>query len=317
MATEKCNVSFQIRYTSSIPATDATAVLKYRIKDSLGSYTQQTITSVPASGGSISVSNIQASDDYEYILDLTANGIKATKTGFFQVGKCSPPYCEIPDIKRVYLGEEDRIIMEYPVDETDLYAIEYQIAKDDNFTNIVHVRIVMKSDYKPLEYIEMNDGTIDGETTYYIRARRHCSKSVVSAWSNIVEFRSGKKAAYIFEDAYCVSDAFKSPIDSEVMGASICWTARNPLLKTIKLSTPVPQIGSFIYLKDDVIPPKPAVPGSLMSFDEAGGPNSGFNERGIRWIRFGSDKLGNNPSIIYNVNPKTGEIVDIYSYCAS
>lgn len=193
MATEKCNVSFQIRYTSSIPATDATAVLKYRIKDSLGSYTQQTITSVPASGGSISVSNVQASDDYEYILDLTANGIKATKTGFFQVGKCSPPYCEIPDIKRVYLGEEDRIIMEYPVDETDLYAIEYQIAKDDNFTNIVHVRIVMKSDYKPLEYIEMNDGTIDGETTYYIRARRHCSKSVVSAWSNIVEFRSGKK----------------------------------------------------------------------------------------------------------------------------
>lgn len=101
------------------------------------------------------------------------------------------------------------------------------------------------------------------------------------------------------------------------MGASICWTARNPLLKTIKLSTPVPQIGSFIYLKDDVMPPKPAVPGSLMSFDEAGGPNSGFNERGIRWIRFGSDKLGNNPSIIYNVNPKTGEIVDIYSYCAS
>ena len=316
MATEKCNVSFQIRYTSSIPATGASAVLRYRIEGSMGSYAQYNIASV-TNGVAIDIPNIQASDDYEYILDLTANGISAQKTGVFQLGKCTPPFCEIPDIKKVFLGEEGQIIMEYSTDEADLYAIEYQIATDDKFTKIVHVRVIMGSDYKPLEYIEMNDGTIDGETTYYIRARRHCSKSVVSAWSNIVEFRSGKKDAYIFEDAYCVSDAFKSPTDSEAMGASICWTARNPLLKTIKLSTPVPKIGSFIYLKDDVTPPKHAIPGNLMSFDEAGGPNSGFNEKGIRWIRFGSDKLGNDPSIIYNVNPKTGEIVDIYSYCAS
>ncbi|WP_435523278.1 hypothetical protein [Chryseobacterium indoltheticum] len=90
------------------------------------------------------------------------------------------------------MGEEDRIIMDYFADEADLYAIEYQIATDDKFTKIVHVRIIMGSDYKPLEYIEMNDGTITNETVYYIRARRHCSASVVSAWSNIVSFRSGK-----------------------------------------------------------------------------------------------------------------------------
>lgn len=301
MATEKCNVSFQIRYTSSIPATDATAVLKYRIKDSLGSYTQQTITSVPASGGSISVSNVQASDDYEYILDLTANGIKATKTGFFQVGKCSPPYCEIPDIKRVYLGEEDRIIMEYPVDETDLYAIEYQIAKDDNFTNIVHVRIVMKSDYKPLEYIEMNDGTIDGETTYYIRARRHCSKSVVSAWSNIVEFKSGKWNTRKILEAYCLSGNLD--LDKKIIcQRGTIWK------KEVILNTPDPQIGSLIYLKDGITP---ATIGNLTEF-ESDNP-VGFNDHGIRWIRFENFER----DTIYNVEPRTGKIDGISSYCES
>lgn len=313
IATEKCNVSFQIRYTSSMPATGASAVLKYRIKGSMGSYFQYNIASV-TNGGTVEVPNVQSSGEYEYVLDLTANGITAQQTGFFQLGRCTPESCEIPDIKSVHLGEEDRIIMEYSANETGLYAIEYQIATDDIFTKIVHVRVIMGSDYTPIEYIEMNDGTINSETIYYIRARRHCSPSVVSAWSNVVEFSSGKKDAYIFEDAYCVSDKFNSPTDSEVMGASICWTARNPLLKTIKLSTSVPQKGSFIYLKDDVSPLIPAIPGKLISFDDpAGGASIGFNQSGIRWIRFGRD----SSYAIYNVNPKTGEIGDIYSYCAS
>lgn len=313
MATEKCNVSFQIRYTSSIPATGASAVLRYRIKNSIGSYSQYNIASV-TNGAAIEIPNIQASDDYEYILDLTANGISAQKTGVFQLGRCTPESCEIPDIKSVHLGEEDRIIMEYSANETGLYAIEYQIATDDIFTKIVHVRVIMGSDYTPIEYIEMNDGTITNETTYFIRARRHCSPSVVSAWSNIVEFRSGKwaavKAPYTFEDAYCVSGLFEDPLNVGEFKTSICWLERNPFMKTINLTTPKPEVmQSYIYLSDGITP---ATPENLSVFDTdeaTGGPNIGFRERGIRWIRFGSQ----NPAQIYEVETSTGLITKISS----
>lgn len=293
MATEKCNVSFQIRYTSSIPAIGASAVLKYRIKGSLGSYTQQTITSVPDNGGSISVPNVQASDDYEYILDLMANGIKATKTGFFQVGKCSPPPCEIPDIKKVFLGEEGQIIMEYSTDETDLYAIEYQIAKDDKFTNIVHVRVIMKSDYKPLEYIEMNDGTIANKTTYYIRARRHCSPSVVSAWSNVIEFQSGEWKNFL--ESYWLANGDDRSLD-------ICDGLENYAWKTnVTLSTPEPKAGSLIYLTN----------GKLAIRENIGNLNqnvpSKFKDNGIGWIRFSNV----TPSVVYIVEPKTAQILRV------
>lgn len=300
MATEKCNVSFQIRYTSSIPATGASAVLRYRIKNSTGSYSQYNIASV-TNGGSLEIPNFQASDDYEYILDLTANGVTARKTDFFYVGKCIPPYCEIPDIKRVYLGEEDRIIMEYPVDEVDLYAIEYQIATDDIFTKIVHVRVIIGSDYTPIEYIEMNDGTITNETTYYIRARRHCSPSVVSAWSNVVSFRSGKWNTRKILEAYCLPGNYD--LDKKIIcPRGTIWK------KEVILNTLNPQIGSLIYLKDGVTP---ATIGNLAEF-ESDNP-VGFNIYGIRWIRFEDSER----NTIYNVEPRTGKIDAISSYCES
>jgi hypothetical protein len=300
-ATTKCNISFQIYYTSSIPATGSTASFRYKIKGSLGSYTQHDITSVPVSGGTISIPNVQASGEYEYILDLSANGVSDTHTGTFIVEKCIPPACEIPAIERVYLGENDQIIMDYPVDETDLYAIEYQIATDDEFTNIVHVRVILGSDYKPTEYIEMNDGTITSETVYYIRARRHCSSSVVSAWSNVFGFRSGKWVIRKALEAYCL------PGNYDLDKKNICQTG-GVWKKEVILNTPEPQVGSLIYLSDGITS---AIPGKLMEF-ESDNP-VGFNDHGIQWIRF--EKPDRN--IIYNVESRTGQIIDISSYCES
>lgn len=300
MATEKCNVSFQIRYTSSIPATGASAVLRYRIKGSTGSYAQYNIASV-TNGGTIEVPNIQSSNEYEYILDLAANGVSAQQTGSFQLGRCTPVFCEIPDIKNVYLGEEDRIIMDYFTDEADLYAIEYQIATDDKFTNIVHVRVIMGSDYTPIEYIEMNDGTITNETAYYIRARRHCSASVVSAWSNIFSFRSGKWNTRKILEAYCLPGNYD--LDKKVIcQRGTIWK------KEVIVNTLNPQIGSLIYLKDGVTP---ATIGNLAEF-ESDNP-VGFNAYGIRWIRFEDSER----NTIYNVEPRTGKIDAISSYCES
>ncbi|MFL9833755.1 hypothetical protein [Chryseobacterium terrae] len=311
MATTKCNVSFQIRYTSSIPSTGATALLKYRIKNSGSSYAQYAITSVPNNGGTINIPGFQASGEYEYILDVTANGVTDQQTGFFQVGECSPPFCEVPTIKNLYLENNYQLVMDYLVDENNLETPEYQIATDAGFTKIIHFKVGFT--YEQIEHIDMSGGNIPETTSLYFRARKHCIPAGISDWSDVKTIRSGKRNSYVFEDAYCVSDAFKSPTDSEAMGASICWTDRNPFLKALRLSTPVPQTGSFIYLIDDVDPAKPAIPGNLQSFDQGGTPNIGFNERGIRWIRFGN----HNPEIIYNVDPKTGQILEISSYCTS
>ncbi|MGO4709140.1 hypothetical protein AB4Y90_08485, partial [Chryseobacterium sp. 2TAF14] len=305
----KCNVSFQIRYTSSIPATSASAVLRYRVKNSSGSYAQYSIASVPASGGTIDVPGFPDSGEYEYILDLTANGVSAQKTGFFLVGECSPPPCETPIIKNVYLRDNYQIVLDYSVDGANLETPEYQIATDPDFAKIIHFKVGF--DYQPIEYIDMSGGNIPDNTLLYIRARKHCSPAGISEWSGIKTVRSGRKGSYLFEDAYCVSDIYKSPTDPEPMGGmNICWNDRTPLLKTLRLSTPVPQRGSFIYLPDDVNPAIPAIPGNLASFDEAGEPSIGFNSKGIKWIRFGNY----DREVIYDVNPLTGQIIDISSF---
>lgn len=311
MAEAKCNISFAVDYTSSLPITDAAAVYKYRIKGSTDPYTEYSVNPAPVSGGWSVLHGIQSSGEYELVVKLTVNGVTAEKTGSFIVDKCNLPYCKVPSIERVYLGENDQIIMDYFVDETDLDTPEYQIATDADFKKIIHLRVGI--DYHPTEYIEMNDGNIPDGTTLYMRARKHCAPSGVSEWSNVIEFRSGKwvaSSAYTFGDAYCVSGEFENPMDSEAMGASICWTDRNPLIKTIRLSTSVPQKGSIIYLSNGITR---AIPGNLKSFDDEGGPNKGFDLKGIRWIRFGSY----NPSAIYSVDPKTGEIGDVSLYCTS
>lgn len=309
-ATTKCNVSFQIYYSTSISTTGATALLKYRIRGSAGSYTQHDITSVPVSGGTVSIPDIQASGEYEYILDLSANGVSDTHAGTFTVGKCSSPACAIPDIKRVYLGENDQITMEYSVDNTNLLTPEYQIATDSGFTNIIHFKAGFK--YEPIEYIDMTGGNIPDGTLLYMRVRKHCAPSGVSSWSNVVGFRSGKwsvvKAPYTFKDAYCVSGAFEDPTNVAEFKTSICWSARNPFIKTINLTTAKPQVmESYIYLSDGITP---AIPENLSVFDTdagTGGPNIGFRDRGIRWIRFESQ----NQYQIYEVEPSTGLITGI------
>lgn len=310
MATAKCNVSFQIHYTSSISTTGATALCKYRIKGSTGSYFQYPISPVPASGGLVTLSGIQTSGEYEYVIELTAGGVTAKQTGVFVVGECKAQTCEIPLINKIQVQENGQIVMDYVVNTTNLHTPEYQIATDADFKNIIHLKVGF--DFDPLEFINMNDGNIPDDTFLYIRARKHCAPSGVSDWSNTVGFRSGKwvvvKDTYTFADAYCVSGKFKDPTNSEEVGASICWSTRDLLMKKINLTTSVPQVMvSYIYLSDGVTR---AIPGNLKSFDEDGGTDTGFDLKGIRWVRFGS----HNPSTIYDVDPSTGLLIGVSTF---
>lgn len=296
----KCNISFRINYTSSIPISGATA--SYKIKGSANQYTKHIINPVPISGGLVTLPGIQASGEYDFIVELTANGVTTNQTGSFKVENCSPSFCEIPVINKISLESNGQIVLDYSVNTTNLSTPEYQIATDVDFKNIIHFKVGF--DFHPIEYIEMNNGNIPDDTTLYLRARKHCSPSGVSDWSNVVEFRSGKwavqRAPYTF-DAYCVSGKFEDPVTTE---AQICLTG-GTLLKKINLNTVTPQVGSFIYLSDGVTL---ALPPNLNSFD-TGGASSGYNDFGIKWIRFAND----NEYKIYDVE-KTGQIINISSY---
>lgn len=315
MATAACKVSFKIKYTSSQPITQATAY--YKIKNT-SSFTEYDLPTLPVSEVTlVELPEILTQGEYDLMVELDVNGVTATQTSSFQIGKCNLSSCAAPSIKNVYLGENDQIVMDYSLDTTNFYAVQYQIATDIDFNDIVQLKVIMAGDYNPTQYIEMNDGTITDNTQLYIRVRKYCSSSDVSDWSDVEGFTSGtwinQKVLYPF-DAYCVSDKFKAsnPTDIAEFKASICNKDRNPLMKKVKLTTSIPQEGSFIYT-NGFTPEKPAKPGSLASFDDPqGGVSTGFDQTGIRWIRF-----ENNPALIYNVNPATGQITGVSGYKCS
>lgn len=285
-----CKVDYD--YTSSEPITSSTA--HYKIRDSSGSYIEYTKNPAPSNGNEVALEGIQSADQYELTLTLTVNGTTDQEIVNFQVDKCDLTSCKPPSIHNIYLGVDDQIIMDYTVDSNSFYAVEYQLAKDDQFTDIVHFRVVMENNYNPTEYIEMNDGTIEQGTVYHVRARKHCSTSEVSGWSNLVKFTSGKWNSQIPVEAYLLPGNYdRDPI--------ICQTEDNWKGKVV-LNTPAPQVGTLIYLSDGVTS---AIPGNLTEFDS--NPPVGFNSQGIRWIRFPVF----DGSIVYDVNPQIGKIEGI------
>lgn len=298
-----CNISFSINYTSTTPVTGATA--SYRIKGSADPYTVHPVIPVPSSGSLVTLPEIQKSGEYELVIELTASGVVTKKTSSFKIGNCSDSVCKEPTINKVEVRENGQIVMDYTVDTANLATPEYQIATDIGFKNIIHFKVDF--DYSPQEYVYMDGGNIPDNTPLYIRARSHCeSPSGVSGWSNVVRFSSKvwavKKAPYTFDDVFCVSGKYRDPIDEVNLGASICWS-EGPLHKTVNLTTLVPQVGTGIYLSNGITP---AIPGNLAGF-ETGGASVGFNDQGIRWIRFS----GYNEYTIYDVDPSTGIIKGI------
>jgi hypothetical protein len=303
MAIATCNISFNINYTSSVPITGATA--SYRIKGSSDPYEVYIINPIPASGSLVTLPEILESGEYELLVELTASGVVTRKADTFKIGDCRTSTCEIPEIKDVQVQENGQIVINYSVNTTNLSTPEYQIATDPGFENVIHFRVGFT--YEPFENVFMDGGNIPENTTLYIRARKHCaSPSGVSGWSNVFEFvsktRNVKRAPHAFTDVFCVSGNFTNPTDTKQLGTSICWD-EGPLQKSINLTTPVPQVGAYIYLSDGTTP---AIPANLQSF-ETGSPNIGFKDKGIKWIRF----RNYNGNRIYDVEPSTGLITGV------
>ena len=302
MATAECKISFGIDYTSSVPVTNTAATVSYGIQ---GSGNPTVISNIDPNSV-VELPVIQTPGDYDLTVELSAGGVLATKTDSFTIGNCSSLSCKEQHINEIEIKNNGQIVMDYFVDPADLATPEYQIATDRYFNNIIQMKIDF--DYTPIENVFMNNGNYTYSRELYIRVRKHCFfKSVgisgVSGWSNVVNFTSGRwsmqKAPYTF-DAYCVSGKFEDPVYTD---AKICLTG-STLLKTINLNTVTPQVGSFIYLTDGATP---ALPPYLSSFD-TGGASVGFNENGIRWVRFAND----NENKIYEVE-KNGRIIGVSS----
>lgn len=294
MAAANCKVVCKVDYdyTSSEPITSSTA--HYKIKDSSGSYIEYTKDPAPPNGNEVALEGIQSADQYELTLTLTVNGTTDQEVVNFQVDRCDLTSCKTPYIDEIYLGANDQIMMKYTVDSNNFYAVEYQIAKDDKFTDIVHFRLVMGNDYNPTERIEMNDGTLQQNTVYYIRARKHCSRSEVSVWSNVIRFTSGKWSGQKVLDVNCL--ATFDDLDKD-----ICFGVNDYVWKTkVTLNTSVLNIGSLIYLTNG----KLAIKENLQSLGSVV-PDK-FKNNGIQWIRFSSI----TPNMVYVVKPETAEIVD-------
>lgn len=295
MEAAKCKVVCKVDYdyAPSVPITSSTA--HYKIKDSSGSSIEYTKNVFPSSGDEVTLEGIQSADEYELTLTLNINGATDQKIVNFNVDNCNLTSCKTPSIDNVSLGANDQIIMTYTVDNNNLYAAEYQIATDSQFTDIVHFRVIMGNYYSPTEYIEMNDGTIEQGTAYYIRARKHCSTSEVSGWSTVVKFTSGKWNSQKVLDANCLANY-------DDLDRDICFGTRDYAWKTkVALNTSTPNIGSLIYLTNGKI----AIPENIKILDQTVPVR--FKDYGIKWIRFSSV----TPNVVYVVDPEKGEILDI------
>jgi len=96
MAVAKCNISFDVNFTSSLPITKAIASYKM---NTAGSYTdvQIPLPAVPYTGSSFSVTlpEIQNQGEYTLVVILTAqDGTVAKKESSFKIGNCpgrNPP----------------------------------------------------------------------------------------------------------------------------------------------------------------------------------------------------------------------------------
>ncbi|PWN64223.1 hypothetical protein [Chryseobacterium viscerum] len=291
MIGSKCDVSFNIKYNSSEAITKA--VVNYEYPPASGTIVTYDIDNpLPQSGDKVELKDIQIPGTYHLEVKLAIGNVTAKTNATLVVDRCTAPSsCGAPVIKSVEVLKDGQIVMDYWVDINDFVTLEYQIATDSNFTNIIYVKGAF--DYAQLEYIDMKSGKIPNNTQLYIRIRKYCKSNGISDWSNVITFQSG---------------TWRNPLEARCQASGddliedICYGDRDPILKIeVALSTDKPMIGSLIYLNNDLL----AIPENIKKLYQNAPDN--FKNNGILWIRFSSI----NPSFIYLVKSETAEIVDV------
>lgn len=139
MATETCNISFKVDYTSSKPIKSVIAYYKNKNGSPSDPYSEYNINPIPSSSDTVKLPFIQDEGDYELIVELMdEDGVIAKETSSFKIGNCSGDKPKVSIKWRDNSGTEDRICTTSNCEE---YVISANYSDADNNINTVEVFI--------------------------------------------------------------------------------------------------------------------------------------------------------------------------------
>lgn len=285
-----CNASFNIKYHSSEPVKKM--YVSYRDPE-LGTDVTHDIYPVPQNDTDVVLDKyIKTPDNYNLKIGLEIDSVATWIDATLPVVRCTPTPCEVPAIKSVHALENGQLVMEYYVGTGELVTVEYQIARDIGFSQIIYTK--GGGDYARIEYIDMKNALIPNNTQLYMRVRKYCPHNGISDWQERpFPFTSGRWSNPI--DAYCLTGEHGRNEDICYGTSDIAWKTK------VTFNTDTPAAGTIIYLTNNL----PASKENIAKLDDT--VDDKFKEFGIRWIRFPSFSTQN----IYVVEPGTGKILGI------
>ena len=225
--------------------------------------------------------------------------------------------CDTPYINSIVpSGNTPLTIIGFTMQNTSPAGIEYEVATDSSFTNIVltgvSTTINTLAEGKYSIDIPFNATPYEPYTTY-VRIRKKCTNTNVSSWSIPSTITRGSAswgsgvgvAPYSYNPVVVIPGNYSTPILNDPQGSnnySICFTG-NSFTANVKIDTEFPQAGTQLFLNDGVTK---AIPGNIPN--DAWGVAGECNVSGIKWIRFTSS----NSAIagkVWDVDPSTGIII--------
>ena len=230
--------------------------------------------------------------------------------------------CDTPYLNSVVpSGNTPLTILGFTMQNTSPIGIEYEVATDSSFTNIILTGVITTINTPAgggySIDIPFNATPYEAYTTY-VRLRKKCTNTNVSNWSAPLTITSGNAswgsgvgvAPYNFNPVAVIPANYSTPVVNDPQGTnnySICSTG-NQFTANVKIDTATPQVGTQIFLNDGITK---AIPGNIPN--DYCGVGEALHTSGIRWIRFTSS----NPGIlgmVWNVEPSTGKIVSLSNY---
>ena len=226
--------------------------------------------------------------------------------------------CDIPVLTSITTNANTELtILKFTMQNTSPAGIEYQVATESpSFTSVILTGVITTINTPAGGGYSIDipfNATPYVPYTTYVRIRKKCTNTDISAWSIPLTITSGSAswgsgvgvAPYEFNPVVVIPGNYTTPVLNDPQGSnnySICMTG-NSFTTNVKIDTEFPQVGTQIFLNDGVTK---AIPDNIPN--DYCGVGEDLHTSGIRWIRFTSS----NPAItnkVWDVNPSTGKII--------
>ena len=175
--------------------------------------------------------------------------------------------CDIPVLTSVVTSANTSLtILGFTMQNTNPVGIEYEVATDSSFTNIILTGVITTINTPAGGGYSIDipfNATPYVPYTTYVRIRKKCTATNVSSWSIPLTITSGSAswgsgvgvAPYSFNPVAVVPGNYTTPILNEPGGTnnySICRTG-NQFTANVKIDTATPQVGTQIFLNDGIM----------------------------------------------------------------